>query len=89
MEKWLLLIAATVATYGAIESVRWLRLMQKSKTEEVERVAGYDGSRLPSLIRERTANYVRFGTRGLPAVTLILVGIAVFLIAATVRAFAQ
>jgi hypothetical protein len=87
MEKWLLLAISVVAVYGAVESVRWLRLMQKSSTENVERVAGYDGSQMPGLARERAANHARFGAWGLPAVAFIMVGIAIGMLIVTVRAF--
>ena len=87
MEKWLLLAVTLGAVYGAVESIRWLFLMQKTSTREIEKFAGYEGSRLPEPMREMSANRLRFGLRGLPMVTIILVGLAAAMVIATVRAF--
>ena len=87
MERWVLLFLSVIAACGAIESVRWLRLMQKASTREVEQVVGHDGSRLPPVARERLAISMRFGPRGLPIICIVMVLVAITLIYLTVRAF--
>jgi hypothetical protein len=85
MSKWLLLVISGFAIYGAIDSIRWLRMTRQLSAHELEKVVGYDGSHLSPVAREQRASLSEQFT--LHKVVVMMVGIAVALVAATVRAF--
>jgi hypothetical protein len=84
MERWVLLVLSGFAVYAVVETFRWLRMVERSSTQEVERVVGYDGSHLPGESREKLGLFAR---GRLSKICFILAILAVGLIVATVRAF--
>lgn len=86
MEKWIFLVVSLIMVYIAIEAVRWFLTVRKFSTRDIEKTVGYDGSKLPTEIRDRMAN--RHRLVGAPfTFVMMFVAVAIGVVIATIKAF--
>ena len=88
MNKWVLLSITVFMVYGAVQSIRWLRTVQKAPSRDIEKIVGLDTSGLSAEQKQNVARYSML-PMGLPAIPGIMIVLALAMLALTIRAFLE
>jgi hypothetical protein len=89
MYKWFLLALSLAAVVGVVDSIKWLRIMQQSSAQEIERFVGYSGYGMSLEERENRSNVYKYSSVGLQRLVYVMLALALAVVGETIRAFLQ